>query len=321
MPNSRMHCVATTSSRPIFGRLAFAVFTVLLQIQSLAPAKDTKQSWSIPSETKSELINDYPIAFRDEGQGAPIVFIHGSVTDYRTFGPQFKSLTTSHRVIAPSLRHFYPEAWNGEGSSFSIEQHAADVADLIRKLNLGRVHLVGWSRGGMVAIEIAKAHPELIRTLVLEDGSIVMPVEETADGRKAAEFAANNIKKLQENLKAGDPNKAAEVFVDAINGAGAWQRIPEAARQMVLANIYTGLGDKSRPTTTCEDLKKFEFPVLLMTAERSPKSFAFFYGEMRKCKAFPDPIVIPGAGHNIHGGNAEAYNKALLSFFERLEAK
>ena len=36
-----------------------------------------------------------------------------------------------------------------------------------------------------------------------------------------------------------------------------------------------------RPATTCDQLKKFDFPVLLMTAERSPKRYAFFYGEMR----------------------------------------
>jgi pimeloyl-ACP methyl ester carboxylesterase len=190
-----------------------------------------------------------------------------------------------------------------------------------QKLNLGKVHLVGWSRGGAVAIEIAKGHPDLLRTLVMEDGSIVMPVEETPESRKVAEFSASNIRTLQENLKAGDPSKAAEVFVDALNSAGAWQRLPDPAKQMVLANIYTALGDKNRPTTSCDDLRKFEFPVLLMTAERSPKNFAFFYGEMKKCKPFSDPIVIPGAGHNIHGGNSEAYNKALVSFFERTEAK
>ena len=304
-----------------YGYVFILAIATLLQFSTFTAAQDAKPSWAIPLDAKWELINGYPLTYRDEGHGTPIVFIHGSVNDYRTFGPQFAALASSYRVIAPSLRHFYPEQWNGEGSDFSIEQHAADVAALIRKLNLGKVHLVGWSRGGAVAIEIAKAHPDLLRTLVMEDGSIVMPVDETPESRKAAEASTNNIKALQENLKAGDPNKAAEVFIDAINGAGGWQRLPEPVKQIVLANIYTGLGDKSRPTTTCDDLRKFEFPVLLMTAERSPKNFAFFYGEMRKCKAFPDPIVIPGAGHNIHGGNTEAYNKALLGFFERAGAR
>ncbi len=297
-------------------------FVTLVQFSAFTASQEAKPSWSIPSDVKSELINGYRIAYKDEGQGTAIVFIHGANADYRSFGPQILALASSYRVIAPSLRHYYPEQWNGEGSDFSVEQHAADVAALIRMLNLGKVHLVGWSRGGAVAIEIAKAHPDLVRTLVMEDGVILMPVEETPESRNAAEFRLNYNKAVQEHLQAGDPNKAAEVLVNALSGPGAWQRLPEPRRQVVLDNIYTALGDKMiRPSTTCDQLKKFDFPVLLMTAEKSPKSYAFFYGEMKKCAAFPDPIVIPVAAHNIHGGNVDAYNKALMTFFERAEAK
>src|SRR5436190_4749178 len=297
-------------------------FVTLVQFPAFTPAQEAKPSWSMPSDVKSELINGYRIAYKDEGQGTAIVFIHGANADYRSFGPQIVALASSYRVIAPSLRHFYPEQWNGEGSDFSVEQHAADVAALIRKLNLGRVHLVGWSRGGAVAIEIAKAHPELVRTLVLEDGVIRMPVEETPERWNAAEFRANNNKTIQEHLRAGDQNKAAEVLVDSLTGPGAWQRLPEPRKQVVLDNIYTAPGDTViLPSTTCDQLRKFDFPVLLMTAEKSPKSYGFFYSEMKKCAAFPDPIVIPGAAHNIHGGNVDAYNKALLTFFEQAEGK
>jgi pimeloyl-ACP methyl ester carboxylesterase len=248
--------------------LLIVAIAPLLQFSAFTTAQEAKPSWPIPSNAKWELINGYPITYRDEGQGTPIVFIHGALDDYRSFGPQFAGLTSSHRVIAPSLRHSYPEQWNGEGSDFSFEQHAADVAALIRKLNLGKVHLVGFSRGGAVAIEIAKAHPDLLRTLVMEDGAIFMPVEETPESRKADEFIANLFKTFRKNLKAGDVNKAAEAFVDGINGAGAWQKYPESLKQILLANIYAVPGERSsRPTTTCEDLRKFEFPVLLMTAE------------------------------------------------------
>jgi pimeloyl-ACP methyl ester carboxylesterase len=297
-------------------------FVTLVQFSAFTASQEAKPSWSIPSDVKSELINGYRIAYKDEGQGTAIVFIHGANADYRSFGPQIVTLASSYRVIAPSLRHYYPEQWNGEGSDFSVEQHAADVAALIRMLNLGKVHLVGWSRGGAVAIEIAKAHPDLVRTLVMEDGAILMPVEETPERRNDAEFRANNNKAIQEHLQAGDPNKAAEVLVDGLTGPGAWLRLPEPRKQVVLDNIYTALGDKMiRPSTTCDQLKKFDFPVLLMTAEKSPKRYAFFYGEMKKCAAFPDPIVIPDAAHNIHGGNVDAYNKVLMTFFERAEAK
>ena len=306
----------TTTRMVLAGVIALALLT------GLSSGQDVKPGWSIPDGLSWQPVNGYPLTYRDLGQGVPIVLIHGSVTDYRTWEPQFDAFSKSHRLIAVSLRHYYPEAWKGEGATFSIEQHAADVAELIKRLNLGKVHLVGWSRGGNVAIEIAKAHPGLIRTLIMEDGGIVMAAEDAPEARKAAEtlrseISRNNIRTLQENLRTGGPEKAAEGFVEAAVGPGAWQKTPPATQQMVLQNIYTELGDISRPSTTCADLQRFDFPVLLLNGEKSPKRYALLYAEMRKCKSFPEPIVIPNAIHNIHRSAAEVYNRTVLEFVSR----
>jgi pimeloyl-ACP methyl ester carboxylesterase len=277
-------------------------------------AQEVTPSWPIPAELKWTAVNGYPMAYRDAGSGAPMVLVHGSTNDYRAWNAQFDVFSVTHRVIAVSLRHFYPERWSGEGTGFSIEQHAKDVAALIKKLNLGKVHLVGHSRGGAVAIEVAKANPEVVRTLVLPDASIEMPVAETAEAKEAAEFTKKQIGTLQENLKSGDPAKAAEIFIDVLNGPGSWPKLPETAREMILTNIYTALGDKGRPMTSCADVKKFDFPVILMTGEKSPKKFEFFYDEMRKCRVFPATTIIPNAAHAMQRNNPEAFNKATLSF-------
>ncbi|WP_084777487.1 alpha/beta fold hydrolase [Bradyrhizobium sp.] len=306
------------TSRPCLALLA--AFVTFVHCWAIAASAEVGPSWSIPADVKTKLINGYWLAYKDEGQGTAIVFIHGANADYRSFGPQIAALASSHRVVVPSLRHYYPEHWNGEGSDFSVEQHAADVAALIKTLGLGQVHLVGWSRGGAVAIEIAKSHPELARSLVMEDGLIEMPLQDTPERGKAAELRAENDKAIQQQLLAGNPTKAAEVLVDSLTEPGGWQRLPEPRKQVVVDNIYTALGDKrARPSTSCSQLKAFHFPVLLMTAEKSPKRYATLYREMINCAAFADPIVIPSAGHNIHGGNADAYNRALLTFVAKSE--
>ena len=280
-------------------------------------AQEVKPNWPIPSELKWEAINGYPMAYRDAGEGTPIVLVHGSTNDYRIWNSQFSVFSASYRVVAVNLRHFYPERWDGVGTDFSIEQHAQDVAALIKKLNLGKVHLVGHSRGGAVVIEVAKLHAEVIRTLVLPDASIEMPVPETAEAKQAGDFTKKLIGTLQENLKTGDPAKAAEVFVDMLNGPGAWLKIPEPMKEMFLANIYTALGDKDRPINTCADVMKFDFPVLLMTADKSPKKFEFFYNEMRKCREFPATVVIPNAAHGMQRLNADVFNNVTLEFLSK----
>lgn len=298
--------------RRIMVSFLFAVCT-----STLLGAQEVKPNWPIPSELKWEAVNGYPMAYRDAGEGTSILLVHGSTSDYRIWNAQFSVFSTAYRVVAVSLRHFYPERWDGTGTDFSIEQHAQDVVALIKKLNLGKVHLVGHSRGGAVAVEVAKSHAEVIRTLVLPDGSIEMPVSETAEAKEAGDFTKKVITTLQENLKTGDPAKAAEIFIEMLSGAGTWAKFPEPAKEIVLANIYSALGDKERPISTCADVKKFDFPVLLMTGDKSPKKFEFFYNEMRKCREFPATVVIPNAGHGMYRQNPDVFNQVTLEFLSK----
>src|SRR3954464_507540 len=84
-------------------------FWTLVPFSAFTASQEAKPRWSIPSDVKSELINGYRIAYKDEGHGTAIVFVHGSNADYRSFAPQIAALASSYRVIAPSLRHYYPE--------------------------------------------------------------------------------------------------------------------------------------------------------------------------------------------------------------------
>ena len=295
-------------------RLIVACLLALVLAPS-SQAQDVKPSWAMPDWLKWAPVNGYPMSYREEGAGTPIVLVHGSISDSRAFVEQIGSLSKTYRVIAVHLRHFYPENWKGEGGNFTFEQHAADIAALIKHLNLGKVHLVGHSRGGAVVVEVAKKNPEVIRTLVLPDASIVMPVEETPEAKAAAAAAPDLLGKLKEDLKTGDAAKAAETFVDALNTPGLFAKLPDSGKSMLVENVYTAIGDKSRPMTTCDEVKKFDFPVLLLTGEKSPKRYEMFYGEMRKCNAaLPATVVVPNAPHAMQRANPEFFNKAVLDF-------
>src|SRR5919205_280561 len=128
-------------------------------------------NWLLPEGIKTVEVNGYPMAYQEAGSGTPLVLVHGAMNDYRAWYLQVPEFAKKYHVIAVSLRHYYPEKWNGQGGDFSITQHANDVAALIKALNLGKVHLLGHSRGGAVAVNVAKRHPEVIRTLILEDAS------------------------------------------------------------------------------------------------------------------------------------------------------
>src|SRR6478752_2343596 len=90
-------------------------------------------------------VNDVDLAYVEQGQGDPVVLVHGSVNDYRSWRSQLEPFSARHRVIAYSRRVHWPNAQPRAGDVFSAEQHAADLAALIELLGFAPAHLVGSS--------------------------------------------------------------------------------------------------------------------------------------------------------------------------------
>ncbi|MCO8269617.1 alpha/beta hydrolase [Actinoplanes sp. TRM 88003] len=119
--------------------------------------------------------------FGDE-HGTPVIALHG-LTGH---GGRFRTLTENHlpgvRVHAPDLR--------GHGQStthppWTLEQHAADILDVLDHLELPRAVIVGHSLGATIAVHLARLAPGRVERLVLLDPGIGLPpavAEQRADG-------------------------------------------------------------------------------------------------------------------------------------------
>ncbi len=271
-------------------------------------------AWPIPADALTIEVNGYPYAYRQAGSGDPIVLVHGSIGDYRVWSSQLSALSKHNRVVCPSLRHYYPEPWSGEDGKFSIEQHGADVAAFIKALNLGRVHLLGWSRGGAVVNEVAKRAPEVIRTLILEDGTIEIAGVDTPAMRGAqVEFTAR-FDRLKSAIRSGDLEGGARAFYDVAGGPGTWDRLPQSRRQSALDNLRTALAEGGRPATTLAEVAAYNFPILALRGERSPERYELTYQAMRTAKEIAPTTVIPNAGHAMHLDNPAAFNTAVAAW-------
>jgi esterase len=238
--------------------------------------------WPIPSDAKWVEVNGYPMAYQDNGTGNPIVLVHGSFSDYRVWPAQLEPFSKKHRVLNISLRHYFSEVWDGAGRDFSIAQHADDVGKFIQNMALGPVHLLGHSRGGAVVIETAKKYPDLIRTLILSDASAGLELPETEDNLKATAFRSNLFADLRADAAKGNVEGGAARFMNRLNGAGTWESLPPERQKGVLQNVWTALVEDPLPLTTDEELRKFKFPVLMVTGEKSPPMYGLLIAEMRK---------------------------------------
>lgn len=168
-------------------------------------------------------VDGYPIAYTEAGHGTPLLLVHGTLGDQRSFAPQMQDFSAHYRVIALSMRHCWPGNWHEHGD-FSIDRHVSDVAGFIEKLGAGAVHLLGHSRGGHIAFRVAERHPALLRALVLaEPGG---ELDESLCGAPASGTQANGFAAGAERIIAGDMEGGLTLVAEQTGGPG---RLGEAA--------------------------------------------------------------------------------------------
>lgn len=280
-------------------------------------------NWPIPEGLRTVPIDGYPLAFQDKGEGTPVVLVHGSLGDYRSWSAQVSAFASAHRVLAVSLRHYFPEPWDGRGDDFGLKRHADDIAAFIETLGLREVHLVGHSRGGSVAYLAARNRPELVKSLVLAEPrglEDLLPQSDVLE--EGARSNAGIFEALHANLRSGSPAFAAQAFVDTFNGPGSWDAMTALQRTIILDNINTAVDKGELPGMRCEDIAAFDFPVLLVRGEKSLPRYARGLEAMRRCNPAIGPVaVIPGAPHGMHRANPSVFNEVVMAFLSRVEQK
>jgi pimeloyl-ACP methyl ester carboxylesterase len=111
-----------------------------------------------------KLSSGVSVEYEVKGAGPPIVLLPGLGNRRFIWGEVAQALEDSHRVYTCEFRG-YGTQW--EGTSFGIKDLADDVARFIRELEIADPVVMGHSQGGFVLLELALAHPTLLRGLVL----------------------------------------------------------------------------------------------------------------------------------------------------------
>jgi len=116
-----------------------------------------------PISAKITEINGTQVEYMDIGEGTPIVFVHGSISDYRAWSYFQNPISEHHRFIAYSTRYAGSQPWLDQGEKFGTQTDADDLIAFIEKLELGPVYVVGWSRGGRVIAPAVNSRPDLFK--------------------------------------------------------------------------------------------------------------------------------------------------------------
>jgi pimeloyl-ACP methyl ester carboxylesterase len=111
-------------------------------------------------------VNGHDLAYRMEGQGQPILLVHGIAASSVTWHEAMRALAPRYCVVAPDLLgHGESEKPTGD---YSLGAHASFLRDLLHALRIGRVTAVGHSFGGGIVMQLSYQHPEVCERIVLE---------------------------------------------------------------------------------------------------------------------------------------------------------
>lgn len=298
-----------TIKRAAFVACTFAWASFLSGCQSMATP-----AWELPPGVKTLDVNGYPMAYTERGRGPTIVLVHGAVNDYRYWDPQLESLAARYRVVSVSLRHYYPERWNGDGEDFSVQLHAQDLAAFVERMGAGPVYLVAHSRGGSVAAGTAKLRPDLVKKLVLAEPSLLsLAARPAGSGPDPAVLRARTVADM---LKKGQMEAGLEYYIDGISARpGTWKTRSEAEKQVVRDNAWTIVGGaRHSDIVNCDDLRNMRMPLLLVESEKGPAFLRNLINEAQKCAPSAQRILIPNAGHRMNRENIPAFDAAVTAF-------
>ena len=261
-------------------------------------------------------VNGYDMAYLDIGKGRPLVCVHGTLGDFRTWSPVLGPLSRNHRVIPLSLRRFFPEHWDGVGDDYLMAQHIDDVIGFIEKLELGPVDLMGHSRGGHIAFHVGRRRPQLLRRLILAepggelDSSLDPAAAPVVSPRAAGIVAAAG------KIKAGDIDDGLKLFFDLIEGDGAWGRLPAAPRQQLRDNATTLIGQvgENRQPFTRADAEQMAVPTLFIGGGDTKGALAAVHRALAPHVPGSRTAMIPGAGHWMFDQAPLAFCQVVLEF-------
>ena len=251
-----------------------------------------------------------------QGKGPPLVCVHGTLGDFRTWNAVLGPLSKQHRVITLSLRRSFPEHWDGVGSDYLMAQHVADVIGFIEKLNVGPVDLMGHSRGGHISFRVAQARPDLLRKLVLaEPGGDL-------DATLKQELATTGFTPVGARMPMAmakiNIDGALQLVVDGIDGDGTWARLPAAPKQHLGDNVHTLIGQvgENRKPFAKSDAEQIKTPTLLIGGGDTIGPLSLIWRVLAEHIPGATTAVISATRHWMFETAPQEYCNVVMEFLE-----
>jgi len=277
---------------------ALLLFFAIILVSCNTPKENKIDYGSNLAAGKYVDVNGIKIYYEVYGAGEPLLLLHGNIGSIENFVYQIPELSKHFKVIAVDSR--------AQGRSSDSEQEityalmASDMAELIDKLNLGKVNVVGWSDGGNIGLELAYAHPEKVLKVIAIG----------ANYTHANWMAPADSVVMDPNdpliLKTSEMMKRFSTSMKRLS--------PDTLRIPIVKKKLEDL-IRNYPNFTLDQLKTINVPFLIVAGDhdainlnQTVELFTF----LPKSQLF----IVPHASHLVVVENPELINRAIIRFLK-----
>ena len=261
--------------------------------------------------------------YEESGRGTPIVFVHEFSGDLRSWEAQMRYFSRRYRCVAFNARGYPPSEVPAAAAKYSHTLAVDDVANLMRRLGIGRAHVIGCSMGAYTTLQFGLRYPRRALSLT------VVGAGAGADPARRAEFlkvSAATARRFEE----GGLAAAMKPYRNAGNRIQLENKDPRAFREFFRrfaehsalghANTIRGVQMRRPPLQgMARAFARLRVPLLVMVGDEDETSLATGLFLKRACPAARLAIV-PATGHVANVEEPELFNRMTGDFLNQVDS-
>ncbi|MDH5018908.1 alpha/beta fold hydrolase [Halobacterium rubrum] len=262
--------------------------------------------------------------YEREGDGQPLVLVHGATSDHQLWGNQVAALSDDYEVITYDMRG-HGRTGDSDLPRYTIDLYADDLRALIDALELESPCVCGLSMGGMTALTYAARYPDELSALIVAGA----PTPESQSLKEAIlmDGIYPAMTKLT-GLIGYDRVQSVMWWVsEKIGDSGEAEEVEAAADELREEDVELESGEYEKIMDAADDyrnapvrLENITVPTLVLYGETEPliRNHIPVYRDRVSDVTINE---IPDAGHNSHIQNPEAFTSAVREFVQETEAR
>ena len=241
----------------------------------------------------------------DQGNGFPLVLVHGFLGSSEMWNPQKKFLSKHFRVISPALPGF--------GESHKVKSHdninkmAQTILECLKEMDIEKFNLLGHSMGGMIVQEMAKISGDKINKLICYATGSIGDIP----GRFES-MDASRERLRKEGIKETVKRVPTKWFVDG--DKAKYFYLCENATKEITEETADNALKAMKNWRSYENLKNINNKTLIIWGDKDISYNFEQVDTLNKNIPNSDLIIFKGCSHNVHLEAPEKFNNVIKNF-------